>query len=97
MTLDRAAALESTSWGLFQIMGFNYAAVNLRSADELVTVMYKSEGEQLKLFGEFLKKRSLVDFLKNEDWAGFALHYNGKGYLEKGYDKHLERAYNSFI
>jgi hypothetical protein len=77
MMLDRAAALESTSWGLFQIMGFNYPDVNLRSIDELVGAMYESEGKQLKLFGEFVKKKGLANFLKKKDWAGFARHYNG--------------------
>jgi N-acetylmuramidase len=95
MMLDRAAALESTSWGLFQIMGFNYAAVNLRSAEELVAAMYESEGEQLKLFGEFVKKKGLTDFLKNKDWAGFARHYNGSEYGD--YDKKMERAYKRYI
>jgi hypothetical protein len=95
MILDRTAALEATSWGLFQIMGFNYAAVNMRSVEELVAAMYKSEREQLKLFGEFVKKTGLADALKHKNWADFARRYNGHDYGD--YDKKLERAYKSYV
>ena len=95
MALDRTAALESTSWGLFQIMGFNYAAVNLRSVEELVAALYKSEGEQLKLFSEFVKKTGLADALRHKSWTDFARRYNGPDYGD--YDKRMERAYRSLI
>jgi hypothetical protein len=95
MLLDRTAALESASWGLFQIMGFNYSTVNLRSVEELVGAMYKSEGEQLKLFSEFVKKTGLADALKHKNWADFARRYNGHDYGD--YDKKLERAYKRYI
>ena len=95
MALDRTAALESTSWGLFQIMGFNYAAVNLRSVEELVAAPNKSEGERLKLFSEFVKKTGLADALRHKSWTDFARRYNGPDYGD--YDKRMERAYRSLI
>jgi hypothetical protein len=95
MALDRTAALESTSWGLFQIMGFNYAAVNLRSVEELVAAPNKSEGERLKLFSEFVKKTGLADALRHKSWTDFARGYNGPDYGD--YDKRMERAYRSLI
>src|SRR5437868_846771 len=36
MQLDRKAALESTSWGLPQIMGFNAVALGYASAEQMV-------------------------------------------------------------
>jgi hypothetical protein len=49
MILDRTAALESASWGLFQIMGFNYASVNLRSVEELVAAKVGARLQEVRL------------------------------------------------
>jgi hypothetical protein len=71
MALDRDAALKSTSWGLFQIMGFNYQTAGFDSVDSMIKAMYKSEGEQLKAFASFISKNNLVKYLKKDqhDWS----------------------------
>lgn len=97
--LDRAkaihadAALESASWGLFQIMGFHWKNLDYPSVKNFVELMYQSEGEQLVAFGRFLKANSLVDHLRNHDWAKFARGYNGSAYKRNRYDEKLAQAY----
>ena len=53
--IHHKAALASASWGLFQIMGFNYAACGCKDVDEFHYKMCQSEGTQLDLFVNFLK------------------------------------------
>ena len=98
----REAALASASWGLFQIMGFNYKACGFESVQKFVTAMYKDEGEQLKAFINFClntknsNKVTLAELLRNKKWADFASSYNGKGYKANKYDVKLETAYNKY-
>jgi len=90
------AALESASWGLFQIMGYHWESLGYKSVKDFVRLMGKSEGEQLKAFGRFIMTNNLTKYLKNKDWAGFALRYNGQGYKANKYDVKFERAYAKY-
>src|SRR6185295_10213057 len=45
MQLDRRAALESASWGAFQIMGFNFAACGFSDVEAMVAAMRTEEGQ----------------------------------------------------
>lgn len=90
------AALESASWGLFQIMGYHWENLGYESVVEFVKLMNKSEGEHLKAFGRFIIANSLTKYLKDKDWANFARHYNGPGYKQNKYDEKLVRAYNKY-
>jgi len=87
------AALESASWGLFQIMGYHWKALGYKSAKDFVKKMYKSEGEHLKAFAAFLKANNLVQPLKDLNWAKFARGYNGPGYKKNKYDTKMAAAY----
>lgn len=89
----RNAALESASWGMFQIMGFNYSACDCSDVDEFVYEMSQSEGRQLDLFAIFLKSNGWDKYLRDLDWSGFARRYNGPGYKENQYDTKLESAW----
>jgi hypothetical protein len=96
--IHSAAALESASWGLFQIMGYHWNSLGYQSIEQYVTSMRQHEREHLKAFCEFIKyktfrKRPLVDLLKDLDWANFAYAYNGSGYRANAYDDKLEAAY----
>jgi len=91
--LDRNAGLQSASWGLFQIMGFNYEACGFKTVQEFINAMYKSEGEHLKAFCNFVKNRGMATYLINKQWAKFAYCYNGAGYLLNRYDTKLKQAY----
>ena len=93
MRIDKIAALSSASWGMFQIMGFNYKSCNCHDIDEFVAKMKSSYKEQLKLFLYFIINNGLDKYLKNKDWAGFARKYNGPAYEQNQYDKKLENAY----
>ena len=92
-TINEDAALESASWGLFQIMGYHWEPLGYASAKAFVKLMNKNEGEHLKAFAQFLKANNLVRFLKALDWAKFARGYNGPGFRQNKYDEKLAAAY----
>lgn len=95
--LNETAALKSASYGAFQIMGFNHALVGFKNEQDFYQAMH-SPKEQLKAFGQFLIKNSLVKTLSVKDWKGFAYSYNGSSYhLHKPpYDVRLATAYQKF-
>lgn len=92
--IDRDSALESASWGLFQIMGFHWKALKYQSAAHFAEMMSESEGAQLDAFVRFiLADAKLLDALKNLDWNGFARRYNGPGYKKNSYHTKLAAVY----
>lgn len=93
LAIHQEAAICSASWGLFQIMGFNYAACGCRTATEFVIEMKRDEGRQLDLFASFLKTNGWVKYLQTHDWPRFARHYNGPHYERNKYDEKLLKAY----
>lgn len=95
-TLDREAALQSCSWGKFQVMGENWRMVGRASLQDFVNAQYKSEGEHLKDFVGFVIKAGLQDELQRLDWAGFAMGYNGPSYATNRYDEKMAKAYAGF-
>jgi hypothetical protein len=87
-------ALESASWGMFQIMGFNHSGFG--DVGAFVAAMYNSEGEQMRSFLAYCRGRGLANALRSHDWAGFARGYNGTGYAANHYDVNLANAYARF-
>ena len=94
--INREAADASASWGMFQIMGFNYAACGESSVESFVNAMCESEFKQLVLSARFIKQAGMLPALQNKDWAEFAKRYNGPAYAQDGYDKKLAKAYRFF-
>lgn len=94
--IHREAADSSASWGLAQIMGFNYAVCGCKSANEFVEAMSDNEGRQLELFVRFIKGNKWDKFLQALDWKEFARHYNGPAYEQNQYDKRLTAAYEKY-
>jgi hypothetical protein len=95
--LDEASAMKSCSWGMFQIMGFNYALCGYSSVQPFVTDMHHSEGKQLLAFvGFVLSNGKLSNALKSKNWAQLAEGYNGKEYKKFNYDTRLADAYTKF-
>ncbi len=90
------AALSSASWGMFQIMGFNYYVTDYRNVSDFVAAQYESELEHLKAFIGFVKTNRLLEHLRTRNWAKFAAGYNGKSYRKNKYDERLETAYHKF-
>jgi len=93
MALDEPAALQSASWGAFQIMGENWKVCGYSTVDEFIDAMVASEDQQLDAFVRFVKSKKLDDELRRFDWEGFARGYNGSGYKENDYDKKLAAAF----
>lgn len=92
--IDRDCALQSCSWGMFQLMGFNFKECGFTSVQAFVNAMYKSEDAQLDAFVGFIKSNTkLNQALRTKDWATVARLYNGADYKINQYDSKLEKAY----
>jgi hypothetical protein len=91
--LDPDAALQSVSWGRFQIMGFNHKLCGYANVRDFVLAMVKSEKAQLEAFEKFVRAKQIDDDLQRQDWAGFAHTYNGPQYAKNKYDTKLATAY----
>ena len=92
-SLDRTAALQSASYGLFQVMGFNWKLCGYANLQSFINDVWRSEGGQLNACVGFIKAKKLDVHLRNKDWAKFALGYNGSGYKMNKYDEKLAAAY----
>jgi len=93
MSLDENAALQSASWGLFQIIGMNFAECGFASVEAYVGAMCDSEGAQLAAFAAFCLHEDLARLLAARDWTEFALRYNGPGEAGNDYADRLAAAY----
>jgi hypothetical protein len=96
IAIDETAALNSASWGLPQIMGFNHRAAGFQSAKSMVASMLEGEGHQIEAFANLLFDWKLSDALRSRDWRRFALKYNGPNALKHGYDKKLGAAFKKY-
>ena len=94
--INREAADASASWGMFQIMGFNYAACGEKSVESFVNAMCESELKQLLLSARFIQQAGMQRALQAKDWAGFAKRYNGPAYAQNSYDRKLAMAYQGY-
>lgn len=95
--IDEKAALMSASYGMFQIMGFNYAVCGFPDVFSYVKAMKLNEGEHLKAFASFIRhNQKMLIALQNKKWADFARLYNGPGYAQNQYDKLLADNYEKF-
>jgi len=92
--IDDTCALESASWGAFQIMGYHALRLGYSSVQDFAARMAKDENEQFEAFVRFLEADpALLKALKAKKWAVFAKGYNGPDYQRNLYDIKLERAY----
>lgn len=96
LQLDKEAALQSTSWGIGQVMGFNFKVAGFSSTEAMVTEMVKDENSQLTAMANFIKENNLAGALQRKNWASFARGYNGKDYKINEYDTRLAAAYAKF-
>lgn len=92
--IDANCALESASWGLFQIMGYHWHKLGYNSIDEFADAMHTSESSHLTAFVRFVKlDEKMLGYLRRREWSGFAAKYNGPAYRKNLYDKRLAIAY----
>lgn len=96
--IDDTAALESASWGAFQIMGFHWQRLGYASVQDFVTAMSANESMQFDAFVGFIETDLLLyKALKARKWAEFAKLYNGPDYKRNLYDIKLQRAYERHV
>ena len=96
ISLNKEAALKSTSWGKFQIMGFNHKLCGYEDVQIFVDAMYESEFNHLMAFIRYCESRNLIQYLLNHNWEEFARRYNGLGYKENRYDEKLKEAFEKW-
>ena len=87
------AANESTSFGMGQVMGFNYRLASgkdkFKSAQEMIEAFSTGEYAQVRGMLWYCANCGIIDDLLRHDWHGFAWVYNGTGYLAQGYHTKL--------
>src|SRR5690606_41937316 len=92
-----AAALDSASWGLSQVMGYHWQALGYDSAQDFAERMARHEAEHLEAYVRFIEADpALHKALKGRKWAEFARRYNGPAYARNLYDVKLARAFEQF-
>lgn len=90
------AALSSASWGLGQVMGFNFKDAGFDSVGAMVDAMLDGEASHLAAMAAFVKRNKLGSKLKAGDWVAVAEAYNGKNQAEHDYAGKLRRASDKF-
>jgi hypothetical protein len=96
LKLDKTAAFEATSWGRFQVMGFDHKICGYDKVEDFVAAMQESEAKQLDAFVALLKYRGLDKPLREKRWEDFARGHNGKDFASDKYDQKLADAYKSY-
>lgn len=102
---NKSAAMESTSIGLGQIMGFHWKRLGYSSVDEMWDRAKESLTDQVYQILKFIETdKNLINFLKAKDWHNVARIYNGAGYMDiakkygrEPYNISMEKAYNKFM
>jgi N-acetylmuramoyl-L-alanine amidase len=108
--IDPKAAIYSTSWGLFQILGENLEhhikGRNYKDFNDFEEKQHESEEIHFLDFLEFIKSKkvrgkALIHYVSevnsgDYDWEAFAYGYNGSGYKANQYDVKLKAAYLKF-
>lgn len=97
------SAMQSTSIGLGQIMGFHYSRLGYHSVGEMWDDAKKGLDRQVWQICKFIATDiKLQSCIKAHDWDGIATLYNGSGYKalakkigREPYDISLQKAYNS--
>ena len=93
--IHRIAALESASWGLFQIMGFHANRLGYGDAWHFTEAMGRSEQDHLEAFVRFIEADTVLHrALQDHQWEVVARRYNGPAYASHGYHTRIERAYS---
>ncbi len=91
------AALESASWGQFQIMGFNAVAIGYSSVQEFVRCMEQGIDQHLISLVRFCKATpKVLKGLRQQNFQLVAEGYNGPAYRENNYDTDLAKYFDRF-
>jgi hypothetical protein len=99
------AAMESTSIGLGQVMGFNWKRLGYMSVGEMWDDAKEGEDRQIFQMAEYIRTdATLMGALKRKDWHTVAVRYNGAGYMKiaekygrEPYNISMKKAYNKYV
>lgn len=102
--INANAAMESTSIGVGQVMGFHFKRLGFKTVGEMWDFAKVSEYNQVVLMARFISTSpELLKALKTKNWHLVAVYYNGGGYQElakkygrEPYNISLEKAYKKF-
>lgn len=94
--IDENAALESTSWGLGQVMGAHWKKLGYGNVKSLVADAKSGIVGQIAIMGAYIKAFHLLDELARNDWLAFALAYNGPAARKNNYPAKIRIAYNRY-
>lgn len=98
ISLDRQAALKSTSWGQFQILGLNFSQCGFISVEEFVKAHEASLKNHLDAFVNFIiSNPGMHGAMKILDWKTFAKLFNGPAYRRNRYDEKMKIAYEKML
>lgn len=98
--IDERAALQSASWGRFQVMGENYRD-SYTTPQEMEKAMRASEKQQLDFFASFLRHKAggkLIKALNAHQWETVAMLYNGSHWrkINPNYATNIAKYYREF-
>jgi hypothetical protein len=97
MALDDKAALQSSSWGLGQVLGMNARGLGLASARAMAAAFAEGEDRQLAAMVAFIRGAKIDGALRRHDWSAFAAVYNGKAFRALGYDARLATCHERYL
>lgn len=95
---DEDAALQSASWGLFQVMGFHWKVCGYDNPQGFAAGMTANEDDHLEAMVAFILSENLDDELRAcrgndpDSCRAFCRGYNGPGYASHGYHTKFARA-----
>lgn len=101
---DSNAAMESTSIGLGQVMGFHYKRLGYKTVGAMWDDAKRGEDRQIFQMAEFIRTDNrLISALKNKNWHLVATYYNGAGYMNiakkygrEPYNISMEKAFKKY-
>jgi hypothetical protein len=94
--IDRAAAYESVSWGIGQVMGAHWKKLGFASVGDFVALARRDIAGQAEIMMRFIGTEGLAAALAAQDWAAFARGYNGPLYARSNYDGRIAAAYAEY-
>ena len=94
-SINRPAALLSTSYGLGQVMGFNFSAVGYKNPEEMVALMSSGQTAQINAMCSFIaSKQTAKEALQRSEWDTFVQDYNGAEKGSKKNDEYVQKIIN---
>lgn len=92
------AAMESTSIGMMQVMGFHYKSLGFKTVGEMWDFAKVSEYNQVILAIRFIKLNAKLDnAVRNWNADTIAFYYNGEQYKKFNYHIRLNTERNKYV